>query len=349
MARRRTQAGTRRIAAVILVVALWGSRARTATAQGPATLDWQSPPECPAASAVLESLSELIDIEHARWDRFQGIRARVSRADRGWQLELTFVAPSSTRARRFEVRECAATADLAAVTLALALDPEGQGLGSDAPRPSLDSLAGGTGDANVDPTLPGLSPVPDPHEPSADAQGGTPSASIAPAAAVPIGIDLGLGGLLDPTGLGEPNFGATAWVTARRERLSLGVHGDWLPSARADVAAGGGVHLALAAAGVRGCYGPSVALGLCTELEAGALQASGEALEHARTARDLWLAPGASVEVTGALAGSIQIVSRVGVLVPLVRGEYLVNGGELAHRTPPIVMRLALGVALPIR
>jgi hypothetical protein len=325
-------------------------------------LHWTSPAACPDQSSVMNSLSELMDITSARWDRFRSIRGRlVPLSAGGFELELVFEGPSSTRARRFRVRDCGDSADLAAAALALALDPRSDAMGqSDASErdsgalsspPPLESASDGQSVAAPEaPVSEGPLPAtPDDSALIIGARAPQPApASAAPGRSLPLEIDVGLGGVLDPSGLGAAGFGASAWATARRDRLSLSLHGDWLPQASLELGARS-VHLGLAVAGVRLCHAPSTALAVCPELEAGLLSASGAELDNARSARDPWLAPGASIELRAPVLDAVSVVSRVALLIPLVRSEYLVNEGELLHRTPPVVLRLSLGVELPVR
>jgi hypothetical protein len=324
-------------------------------ADGTQPLVWVSPTGCPSVDAVMHSLGELIDIRAARWDRFRSIEGRVVGHVDHWSLELVFAEPAVTRTRRIRVEDCAATADLAAVTLALALDPEGNGLdagGADATAepPTSGGVSEPVGAGGVAPPLGTDEPRVDsrPIASTEDEAARAPSDASTPDPSVPTRADLGLAAIMDPSGLGAPNFGISLGAAVQRSRYSLGLHADWLPSASVGITGGREVRFALVSAGVRGCYGVSAALGLCTELEAGALAASGADLDNGRSVRDPWVAPGASLALSGALAGSLSLVSRFAVLVPLVRGEYFVNDGEPVHRTPPVVMRLALGITLPI-
>jgi hypothetical protein len=337
------------LAAVSLV---WIASGR-AVAEPDVPLHWTSPTTCPDQRAVMNSLSELMDVTSARWDRFRSIHGRLAAlGSGGFELELVFEGQSSTRARRFRVRDCGDGADLAATALALALDPRAEGLALD------DAGEHDSGAISSPVPLEPASKGQPAEAPEGQASEGPPRdsapphgsalASAAPGRSVPLEIDVGLGAVLDPSGLGAVGFGGSAWGTARRGRLSLGLHADWLPQASLELGARS-VQVGLAVAGVRLCVAPTAALAVCPELEAGLLRASGAELDNARTARDPWLAPGASVELRAPLLDAVSVVSRVALLMPLVRSEYLVNGGELLHRTPPVVLRLSLGVELPVR
>jgi hypothetical protein len=322
-------------------------------------LHWTSPAACPDQSSVMNSLSELMDITSARWDRFRSIRGRLAAlSSGGFELELVFEGPSSTRARRFRVRDCGDSADLAAAALALALDPRSDEMGqSDASERDSGALSS---PLPLESASDGQPPLAAPEAPVSEgpppegaardraAPEGSARASAAPVRSPPLEIDVGLGGVLDPSGLGAVGFGGSAWATARRDRLSLSLHADWLPQASLELGARS-VHVGLAVAGVRLCHAPSAALAVCPELEAGLLSASGAELDNARSARDPWLAPGASVELRAPVLDAVSVVSRVALLMPLLRSEYLINEGELLHRTPPVVLRLSLGVELPVR
>jgi hypothetical protein len=343
--------------AALLFTAVFCACPRSARAEPELPLRWTSPAACPDMRAVMSSLGELMDVARARWDRFRSIRGRLSAlSSGGFELELVFEGPSATRARRFRVRDCKDSADLAAAALALALDPRSDELTADAGEGAPDAPPGsfdadGAPQAS-DPALAGASVLepgagaaqtPPPDVPGDGAAAGTDADEASP----PFEIDVGLGGVLDPSGLGAVGFGASAWGTARRDRLSLSLHADWLPQASLELGARA-VHAGLAAAGVRLCYALSPALGICPEFEAGVLHASGAELDNGRSARDPWLAPGLSGELRAPVLAALSVVSRVAVLAPLARTEYLVNGGELLHRTPPLILRLSLGFELPL-
>ncbi|HTV25091.1 MAG TPA: hypothetical protein VMG12_40635 [Polyangiaceae bacterium] len=353
--RRRVRARTRALrAGALLAAALALLGSPRALARDDLPLRWTSPAGCPDASAVMHSLGELMDVSSARWDRYRSIRGRLAREpDGAHELELEFEGAARTRVRRFRTRDCADGADLAAAALALALDPRSDELLDDT---TSGETAAGDGSAPeqraADPSVPDPAsteaPPPEPTLDSAqpsEADAGSDAARAADAseASAPLEIDLGLGGVLDPNGLGAVGFGGSAWGGVRRERLSFSLHADWMPRASLELGTRA-VHVGLAAAGLRVCQGFGPALALCPEFEAGVSYASGTQLDNGRSARDPWLAPGFSVELRAPVAGALSVVSRFALLVPLARTEYLVNEGELLHRTPPVVLRLSLGL-----
>jgi hypothetical protein len=140
-----------------------------------------------------------------------------------------------------------------------------------------------------------------------------------------------------------------------RARLALGetrvgaeLFGTWLPAQSIDVRPTESVEFGLLAAGIRACNWPTFALGVCAELEAGRLSASGIGARADREAFDTWMAPGASVVLESRLFGALLLSSRVSLLAPLLRPKYFVNGTEGVHEVPAAAVRVALGLALPV-
>jgi hypothetical protein len=78
------------------------------------------------------------------------------------------------------------------------------------------------------------------------------------------------------------------------------------------------------------------------------LAAEGTGLEAARAVRDLWLAPGLGVELSSPIFAELALHGRFSLLVPVVRPDYFVNGTEKIHEVPAVVLRFALGVAIPL-
>jgi hypothetical protein len=333
---------------------LWPSqRAVAAEPVAVSSFEWSAPAGCPAAAAVRKSLAELIELDRARWDRFESIRGRVSRGSTGWQLELRFAARARTQTRRFEARDCADLGELAALTLALALDPdsqgwqslERQGLADTGFEHSTDADAGDVGAAPLSTPTPSSDPLVSRNTAPEDE-----APALGPAvngAASRTHLEIGAGGVLDPTTLGAASFGASVWADASRGRWSAGAYGDWLPFGSVGVASRD-VTFALAVAGLRACYASSPGLRWCPELEVGVLSASGSELEDGRSVRDLWLAPGGSAELTVPAAGALSLVARISLVAPLLRGRYLVNEDEPLHQPPALALRLTLGVSLPV-
>jgi hypothetical protein len=104
--------------------------------------------------------------------------------------------------------------------------------------------------------------------------------------------------------------------------------------------------LGLTSAGIRACNWPTLALGVCAELEAGRLSASGVGESAGRETFDAWVAPGGSVVLESRLVPGLLLDSRVSLLAPLTRPRYFVNQTEGVHEVPAVVVRVALGLAL---
>jgi hypothetical protein len=213
-----------------LLAGLLLAQAKSAAAIEPVGLgsfEWSAPPGCPAAAVVRQSLAELIELDRARWDRFESIRGRVSAGRAGWQLELRFAALARTQARHFEARDCADLGELAALTLALALDPDSRGW-----QELEQQSVAGTGSDHSDNAssavavaVAGTAPPP-PNEGRATPEALLPPVGAAAAASSHTTMAVGVGGLLDPMTLGVASFGASLWASASRGSRARSVVGS---------------------------------------------------------------------------------------------------------------------------
>jgi hypothetical protein len=304
---------------------------------GQIPFEWFAPEGCPDRAAVLKGLAQLLDADATSWDRFENVRGRITRSAAAFELELEFISGRRLERRTFATRDCADLAHAAAVTLALVLDP--------------------AWDWTAEPTLPRV-PQPSAPQPSAlprpsvssEVDRGTRARGPRPAARVE--LQLGAEGVLDTATLGPSAFGLGLSGRARMAqwgtRFGAELFGAWLPPRSIDVRPTEAVELGLMTAGVRACNWPTFTLGLCAEIEAGRLSASGVGDHAGRQTRDLWVAPGASVVLESRLFDALLLDSRVSLLAPLTRPQYFVNYAESVHEVPAVTVRVAFGVALAV-
>jgi hypothetical protein len=290
--------------------------------------EWSAPEGCPGRAVVLEGLAQLLDSDATSWDRFENVRGRVSRGAAAYELELEFILGRRVERRTFATRDCADLAHAAAVTLALVLDPAWDWTAAppaEAPKPSVPS-------SEVDRGAVAVASQSRPH--------------------APVELQLGAEGMIDTATLGPSAFGLGVRGGARLPlwgtRWGAELFGAWLPRQSIDVRPTESVELGLMVAGVRACNWPSLAIGLCSEIEAGWLSASGVGDNRGGEALDTWVAPGASVVLESQLFDALVLASRVSLLAPLTRPQYFVNQTEGVHEVPAVTVRVAFGVALAV-
>lgn len=290
--------------------------------------EWSAPEGCPARAEVLDGLAQLLEADATSWDRFEIVRGRITRGETAFELELQFILGRRRERRAFATRDCADLVHAAAVALALVLDPAWD-WGDSARVPAPDSAG---------------PPVPSAADTGTSAPGSEQPSSLH------VAFQLGPEGVIDTSTLGRSAFGLGLLARARTSLsdvpLSAELFGTWLPGQRIDVRPTESVVLGLASAGVRACNWPTFALGLCAEVEAGRLSASGVGENAGREAFDTWLAPGGSVVLETHLVPGLLLDSRVSLLAPLTRPQYFVNQTEGVHEVPALTVRVALGLIL---
>jgi hypothetical protein len=72
-------------------------------------------------------------------------------------------------------------------------------------------------------------------------------------------------------------------------------------------------------------------------------------LREASRARDLWLAPALSLELSATLVDGLRLRSSVAGLMPLVRSRFRVDEQEVVHQLPALALRLGMGLELALR
>lgn len=123
-----------------------------ARAQSRLELEWDAPPECPRASAVIQKLDALLGEAAAKKSRLRA-EGRIARVAGRYRLTLTVHDQDRTRDRTIDSDSCSDLAGAAAVTLGLLLREEALASGAtsspggDAENPN--GAAGNDGDARA--------------------------------------------------------------------------------------------------------------------------------------------------------------------------------------------------------
>jgi hypothetical protein len=339
---------------------LVASRA-SAQDRGEFTLDFTAPPGCPTRNDVRARAEALLGgpIEQ-RLTHTLVVRGTVSDAGGQAELRLHTVDNGIPGERVLSGATCEEVASAAALIIALAIDPKTVAARSnDAPA----TAGGSTAASSAGPPAPApaatAAPTPAPANaktPAEQSKEGHSGAPVTGLVEADLAFDLGaLPGLaIGPSlsggfalGRVRLRIGATYFAP----RFAEAVPEPDKPTRGADVSL-----LVLDAAGCYALTPPAVEVGVCAELEGGALLAVGSGFDHTNDAIKPWLGAGASVDLTVPIAGPVAARAEVGAMVPFGRSsvQFTETTGtdteahEL-HKPGPISGRAAVGVGFAFR
>lgn len=302
---------------------LVASRA-SAQARGEFTLEFAAPPGCPTRDDVRARAEALLGgpIEQ-RLTHTLVVRGTVSDAGGRAELRLHTVDNGIQGERVLSGATCEEVASAAALIIALAIDPktvaarsnDASGAAAAAPEP-----ASGAAPAPAITASAATTPAPvgakTPAEQNKEDHSSTPVTGLVEA---DLAFDLGaLPGLaLGPSLSGGFSLG----------RLKLRIGATYFAPRFAEAPpepdkSARGADVSLLVLDAAGCYaltGPAAELGVCAELEGGALLAVGRGFEHTNDAIKPWLGAGASVDLTVPLAGPVAARAELGAIVPFGR------------------------------
>jgi hypothetical protein len=276
--------------------------------------------DCPDATALAEAVNRQLGRGAVASTR--GVPGEVSLRVRFFvdrQGYLAFVEATGRRAgtRTIDDRgqSCEGLAEATAFTLALLLD--------DAERPPDPARA---------PDV--ARPPPGPRNPPPE--GASPRLEVGAAGALTSLLAGPLGtGLFAEAGVAMP------------PAFAAGVGGLWLPPRSFTTVEPGRVDVSLLAGTLYACWaplraGPRFALGLCARPALGSLRTDASGYRQAnRDVSRLWVAAGASIDASGALAGPLSWTGRVVAFAPLRRDRFTVDD-QIVYRssTPTFVVGL---------
>jgi hypothetical protein len=282
--------------------------------------------------------------------------------EHGWAVRVTVELAEGPRVRALDAPSCADAFDVVALSLALILDPDFRALAPEPAAPpqpvtlsDTSTFIGSTPDpaGGVDSGLPHASVPVAPataEEPRADVARSKEAAGAGPPVAAVLSVagaavtDLNLFPVLQ--------FGGGVQVALRRGALRVEVEGDLLgsestrlPRARYPVT------FSSLLVGLRGCYelklGERLGWPACLGGEIGSIgtkELGGQRLQ----ASGLWLA---AQVVTGpelAATSWLRAFARVRAEAPLIRHEFLLSEGTLAHELPFVGFQAQVGIAMDV-
>jgi hypothetical protein len=330
-----------------MLVAAFALQAPREVSAAEERLSWDAPRGCPGVEAVRAAVSAVAGSRNIHFGPLRSARGRVERAGSEWRLSLELVVGSRRRSRILTAPSCEDLVQAAGVAIALAFDTS---------LDEADDAAGSAAAAEATEPAPpdpetelGSSARPDALTPvpliAPDAPSSPSPSEFQPVAAA--ALQLGANALVDGAALRRAALGVELSFGWRLGALDITAYGAWLPVQRDVQVQSGSAEFSLLAGGLRAGYllldGVAGVAGYLS-LELGRLSARGIGLIDARTFNDLWVAPGAGVELEKRLAAGWSLEARVGAIVPLVRESYAVNADERIHRPAAVGVRAGAGV-----
>ena len=284
-----------------------------------ARLRWTAPTGCPASADVETEIEELAGMTLADVEAISVDAAVVEGEDGGYQLSLRIETDTGAQARTLESPDCGELAGVAATLVAVTMQaavPEPEPEPTPEPEPAPEPE-------------PEPEPAPEP-EPEAPAWSGFAGFSIGP----------GFGALPGLAAVGSLALGA------RSRWLQLEADGNvWFPRSTRLADASG--TLLLWSIGTRACGLPAagrVTFPLCAGAEGGQMQGSAEGVANARRASLPWFAVTTRAGVRVPLTGRLSLRADLGVLIPVLRPGFSIDGVGVLHRATPVAGTGGLGL-----
>lgn len=324
------------------------------------TLDWKAPPGCPDTRAVIGEVEQILGgpLDEPRAAAVDA-HALVEREGAGFRLELDIETASGVRRRTVEADDCAELGHLAALLVAMAIDP---GIPArSAQETSVGEAASeSTADAVLEPATDSTpfeeeAELPSEGKPTVDVR--PEETNVPPSAEPTAGLDeepredegtsrslvgsifaqagLHTGALPSATAMVE--LGAA--VTWRALRIELSAGHRFSRPVRSLAGGGAGADIWSTVGQLEVCGTPRVPrvdFPLCAGIEAGTMAGRGRGVSAPRTGRGPWFAFRAGGGLVVLPWRRVGIVVDVDLVVPVLRTGFEIEGvGEL-HRVGPV-------------
>jgi hypothetical protein len=328
----------------LIASALWSSAAHGAS------VSWNAPASCPGRGEVLDRIEAARD-RPLTMDPQVLFTATVTEEPSG-RLTLTV----HTRAGEGEVR-AAPTRSLQAAEceelVAALVQIVSLALGPAVTRESAETEGSAPGSETARGTESTPEKTAEPPDEASGAEPTKPWTDVEPAALPPLMEErarVGLLGVLDTASFGDASLGVhlEAGISLTSAFELRGALGYVPPHAVAGVPrdrnAGGRFSLALAAA--LACVSWSSRpwrLPFCAGLEGGRWAASGVGVSRPQSDSVAWFAGRAEALIGFSLGGGLRANLLGGLVVPLVRHEFLIVGAQV-HRIPALSLRAGMGL-----
>lgn len=321
-----------------------------ASAAHAAEVSLEAPPSCAIARELTEEVERLVGRPLSEVPRMDFAIRVTQHAASKWQVALRTTsaeAPSGPALREINGQSCAEVRDAAAVAMALAIEQR-QRSDADAdltslPRQRVDVAA---------------------ESPSAAAPARSSAGTAAPVrraiSASPndraqsgpwIGIDVGLGGVVDAGALPGMALGAELELSARLASLRVVAVGALFTSQITRVADGGGGEFRFVLGGALVC-GERPARGLralgCAGFELGQISAEGFGVSNPRSGTAPWRAIRLDAGLALPIGQDFALMARAGAAIPLTRPDFVFSDTQRVHRPDSLSVRASLMAAMSL-
>lgn len=314
----RAKVGQSVVAIALLSLALLAA-SEPASQQEPA-LVWEAPETCPDERTIRARVEQLIGRTLAD-DETVRVHARVEIAERP-SVVLRVDSASGSSERTITAVSCAELGEIAAVVIAIAIDPAASLRAEAEPEPAP-------------PPKPQPPPPPPPREERAPAAVAKPRpiAHRGPMGTLRVAAGVSLGAVPGVTAAIEAG-GGVRWKHAR---IDLSAE-HWL-SQRAEAAGSNAaaIDVRLTIARAQGCWVPTagriVELPLCGGAAVGAAYARGSGVPQSRPHRVAWAAAHVQAAVVLAPIRRFAIGPFARLQIPILRPAFSLDGYGVVHRT----------------
>jgi hypothetical protein len=329
---------------VACVVVLVSARATAATGEGgprPVRIDYDAPASCPdqrAFEAQLRARSARIVIAQ---DAKTTVRVRIAARAARFDGEVVLTDAAGGETTRHVDGACPDVVAALSLIAAVALDPMASTASDPLAAPSASAVSVPETPAKTDdkkPAAPAVIVPPDAKDgdSSSREEAAVPGASTHHVWRWSIGAGVGVtGGIAPDLAVSIPAFVDVArWARGplspsfrlRFERTSI------------DGAAGG-ANFTWTAGSLDACpialSTPAFRVWPCARVEAGALEATGDA-SSSRTSTRPWISAGALVRARLVIVGGLFVEVEGGAYVPIVRDRFFLEPDETVHRAPVV-------------
>jgi hypothetical protein len=288
---------------------------------------------CVDANAIAEQAGELLGQPLGAVTGVDFAIALTRSPSGEWKLRLDTVDPNDgRRSRELAAASCAELGDAAAVAIAITVRARAEAAELAAPAPPREAPP-----TVAPPAPPPAAPLPVVARPPA------------PPPPAPPTFAGGLGAVVDAGALPNPAVGVELGVSLRHRRVRLTLAGTALAPQETHTTGDAGGEFRLYFGSLEACLpqpiGRLTLLG-CAAFELGRLSGEGTGIARPRLGDARWQAARADLGLSIPVLPRVAVTARGGVVMPLSRPQFVVDGATVVHRPGSFSARIALGVEL---